>query len=105
MLSAESATRLIEKTGKFVYEYWSRRVESFDIKRAAGVLFILFAKKKNPFKELTDEHFSLLEEALIIAADADAKKWSYVCGIFRKWAKANIFTYDDYVKYSLRKGS
>ncbi len=105
MLSDKSAAMLLEKTGKFIFEYWSRRVESFDIKRAAGVLFILFAKKKVPFKELTDEHFCLLEEALMIAADADAKKWSYVYGIFRKWSKANIYTYDDYVKYSLRKGS
>lgn len=105
MLSDRSAAILIERTGKLVFKYWSRRVESFDIKRAAGVLFILFTKKKVPFKELTDEHFCLLEEALMIAADADAKKWSYVCGIFRKWAKANIFTYDDYVKYSERRSS
>ncbi len=104
ILSDSSATILTQKTGELIYKYWSRRVEPFDVNQAAGVLRLLFIKNKVPFKELSADHIELLDEALMIAADADAKKWSYVKGIFRKWAKAKIFTYDDYVKYSLRKG-
>lgn len=104
-LSDSSATLLTQRTGELIYKYWSRRVQPYDVNQAAGVLRLLFIKNKIPFKELTADHIELIEEALMIAADADAKKWSYVKGIFRKWAKAKIFTYDDYVKYSLRNGS
>lgn len=102
-LSDSSAALLTQRTGDLIYKYWSRRVQPYDVNQAAGVLRLLFIKNKVPFRELTADHIDLLEEALMIAADADAKKWSYVKGIFRKWAKAKIFTYDDYVKYSLRK--
>lgn len=101
MLDEASRAKLAVKLEGFIRAYWCRSLNAYDVGRAASVLHILFLKNHKPFKELNDEHIQLLEEALMIAADADVKKWSYVSGIFRKWGNAKVFTYNDFVNFNM----
>ena len=104
MLSSEAVTILCRNCDMFISKYWCRPLNKYDYEQAAESLFILFVKKKAVFKELNEDHMQLLQEAIQIAAAADAKKWSYVKGIFRKWGNANVFTYSDFVAFDARIG-
>lgn len=103
MLSSEAGTTLRTNCDMFITKYWCRPLNNYDYEQAAEVLHILFVKNKKPFKELTEDHIQLLEEAIMIAAAADAKKWSYVRGIFRKWGNAKVFTYAGFVAFNEKK--
>lgn len=103
MLSAKAGTTLIENCDKLIYKYWCRGACKNDYESAATALHILFLKNKKPFKELTAEHMELLETAIQIAADADAKRWGYVKGIFRNWGIAQVFDIASLAVYDMNR--
>ncbi len=103
MLSIEAGTTLIKSCDKLIYKYWCRSACKHDYEAAAEALYILFFKNKKPFKELTEEHMELLETAIQISADADAKRWGYVKGIFRNWGNANVFDLASLAEYDMKR--
>lgn len=103
MLSAQAGTTLVENCDKLIYKYWCRGVCKNDYESAAAALHILFLKNKKPFKELTADHMELLETAIQIAADADAKRWGYVKGIFRNWGNAHVFDVATLADYDMKR--
>ncbi len=103
MLSVEAGTTLIKNCDNLIYKYWCRSACKHDYEAAAEALYILFFKNKKPFKELTAEHMELLETAIQISADADAKRWGYVKGIFRNWGNANVFDLASLAEYDMKQ--
>lgn len=103
MISAQSGTTLIENCDRLIYKYWCRGACKNDYESAAAALHILFLKNKKPFKELTADHMELLETAIQIAADADAKRWGYVKGIFRNWGNAHVFDIVSLASYDMKR--
>ena len=103
MLSIEAGTTLIKNCDNLIYKYWCRCACKHDYEAAAEALYILFFKNKKPFKEFTAEHMELLEIAIQISADADAKRWGYVKGIFRNWGNANVFDVASLAKYDMKQ--
>lgn len=103
-LNVEEQVKIRKKCGILMYTEWCRPATLYDYKKAASVLNALHIKAvKKPLKVISEDYELLLSEAISIAASAGAAKWSYVAGIFRNWANANVITYDDYVKYSETK--
>lgn len=102
-LSSEEALKLKQKCDMLIFEKWCRPANKYDCRQAANALnLIIFKSEKKFIANITDDHINMLAEALEIAADAGAKKWSYVKGIFRKWAAAGVKNYDDCVAYLMK---
>lgn len=104
LLSPEEKVKIEKKCGILIYNEWNRPATRYDYKRAAAVLNLLVLKsEKKALKTITEDHLMLLSEAISIAADAGAPKWSYVFGIFRNWAAGGVRDYDGFIKYSMLK--
>lgn len=103
MLPKEEADKLREMCGRIVYRFWNRPAKDYDIRRAADALNMFYVTtKQGGLKKVGKEEKELLREAVSIAADNSAEKWSYVFGIFRKWAAAGIKNYDELIAYQVK---
>lgn len=103
-LDAGEVTKLQSVCDSILYKYWSRSAKKYDYRKAAEALnMFLIMTKQGSLRDVSRDLTDLLCEAVSIAADNSAAKWSYVFGIFRKWAKSGIKNYQELIDFQVRK--